>query len=68
MAHGPVPGHSPQVDGEIDLAEQVLPHLGLRASTMNAAIAALIRDAGNLALEDFVRTLRTELDVAGPPP
>jgi hypothetical protein len=54
-----------QADGEVDLAEQLLAHLDLRASRINAAIAALIRDAGNPALEDRVRALRTELDVAG---
>ncbi|MBT2509475.1 hypothetical protein J7I98_27100 [Streptomyces sp. ISL-98] len=54
-----------QADDEVDLVEQLLAHLDLRASRINAAIAALIRDAGNLALEDRVQALRTELDVAG---
>ncbi|NUK11157.1 ATP/GTP-binding protein, partial [Streptomyces lunaelactis] len=54
-----------QADDEVDLAEQLLAHLDLRASRINTAIAALIRDAGNPGLEDRVRALRTELDVAG---
>lgn len=54
-----------QADGELDLAEQLLAHLDLRATTINAAIAALIRDAGNPTLDDRVRALRTELDIAG---
>lgn len=54
-----------QADDEIDLAQQLLAQLDLRASTINAAIAALIRDAGAPALDDRVRTLRTELDIAG---
>ncbi|MFD4481478.1 hypothetical protein ACFWPU_35935 [Streptomyces sp. NPDC058471] len=37
----------------------------LRATRNNAAIAALIRDAGSPAVEDRVRALRTELDIAG---
>ncbi|WP_314223579.1 ATP/GTP-binding protein [Streptomyces zaehneri] len=54
-----------QADDELDLAEQLLAGLDLRATTINAAIASLIRDAGSPALNDRVRTLRTELDVAG---
>lgn len=54
-----------QADDELDLAEQLLARLNLRASTINAAIAALIRDAGNPAIDDRVRTLRAELDDAG---
>ncbi|MFB8183235.1 ATP/GTP-binding protein [Streptomyces sp. NPDC055966] len=56
-----------QADDEIDLAHQLLANLDLRATTINAAIAALIRirDAGNLALDDRIHTLRTELDNAG---
>ncbi|MEU8976845.1 hypothetical protein AB0D11_48350 [Streptomyces monashensis] len=54
-----------QADDEIDLAHQLLANLDLRATTINAAIAALIRDAGHPALDDRIRTLRTELDVAG---
>ncbi|GHK05887.1 hypothetical protein SY2F82_76840 [Streptomyces sp. Y2F8-2] len=34
-------------------------------ATINPAIAALIRDAGDPALDDRIHTLRTELDVAG---
>jgi hypothetical protein len=54
-----------QADDELDLAEQLLTRVDLRATSIMAAIAALIRDAGNPALEDRVRVLRTELDVAG---
>ncbi|MFM9812835.1 ATP/GTP-binding protein [Streptomyces scabiei] len=54
-----------QADDELDLAEQLLASLDLRASTINAAIASLIRDAGSPAIDDRARTLRTELDVAG---
>ncbi|MFD7206288.1 ATP/GTP-binding protein [Streptomyces sp. NPDC059893] len=52
-------------DDELDLAEQLLVGLDLRATTINAAIAALVRDAGHPGIDDRVRTLRTELDVAG---
>ncbi|MFC9634573.1 hypothetical protein ACFTY8_36280 [Streptomyces mirabilis] len=55
----------PQADDELDLAEQLLAGLDLRATTINAAIASLNRDAGSPAVEDRARTLRTELDVAG---
>ncbi|MFC9654001.1 MULTISPECIES: ATP/GTP-binding protein [unclassified Streptomyces] len=54
-----------QAYDELDLAQQLLANLDLRATTINAAIAALIRDAGSHTLDDRVRTLRTELDVAG---
>lgn len=54
-----------QADDELDLAEQLLTGLDLRATTINAAIAAVIRDTGSPAVEDRVRALRTELDVAG---
>ncbi|MFC9498405.1 ATP/GTP-binding protein [Streptomyces sp. NPDC056982] len=54
-----------QADDELDLADQLLAGLDLRATTLNAAIAALIRDAGNPALDDRVRALRTEVDIAG---
>ncbi|MGW1910332.1 ATP/GTP-binding protein [Streptomyces sp. NPDC002076] len=54
-----------QADGEIDLAHQLLANLDLRATTINAAIAALIRDAGDASLDDRIHTLRTELDIAG---
>ncbi|MGW2748091.1 ATP/GTP-binding protein [Streptomyces sp. NPDC001450] len=54
-----------QADDELDLAEQLLTGLDLRATTINARFAALIRDAGSPAIEDRVQTLRTELDVAG---
>ncbi|MFI6658191.1 ATP/GTP-binding protein [Streptomyces sp. NPDC050523] len=54
-----------QADDELDLAEQLLAGLDLRATTINAAIASLIRDAGSPAIDERARTLRTELDVAG---
>lgn len=54
-----------QADDELALAEQFLAHLDLRATTINTAIAALIRDAGTPTLEGRVRSLRTELDIAG---
>lgn len=37
---------------------------GEGATAINAGIAALIRDAGSPTLEDRVRALRAELDVA----
>ncbi|NUK23492.1 ATP/GTP-binding protein [Streptomyces lunaelactis] len=54
-----------QTDDELDLAHQLLAHLTLRATTINAAIAALIRDAGTPTVDERVRALRTELDSAG---
>jgi hypothetical protein len=54
-----------QADDEIDLAHQLLANLDLRATTINAAIAALTRDAGDPSLDDRIHTLRTELDIAG---
>ncbi|MFJ9931404.1 ATP/GTP-binding protein [Streptomyces misionensis] len=54
-----------QADDEIDLAHQLLANLDLRATTINAAIATLIRDAGDPALDERIQTLRTELDTAG---
>ncbi|OAH16326.1 hypothetical protein [Streptomyces jeddahensis] len=54
-----------QADDEIDLAHQLLANLDLSATTVNAAIATLIRDAGNPALDDRIHNLRAELDIAG---
>ncbi|MGW2651813.1 hypothetical protein ACWC2T_44875 [Streptomyces sp. NPDC001393] len=54
-----------QAHDEIDLAHQLLANLDLRATTINASIAPLIRDAGTPALDDRIHTLRTELDIAG---
>ncbi|MEV6742346.1 hypothetical protein AB0N14_37910 [Streptomyces sp. NPDC051104] len=54
-----------QADDEIDFANQILATWTCAATTINAAIAALIRDAGDPALDDRIHTLRTELDVAG---
>ncbi|MCW7945145.1 hypothetical protein AAW14_24810 [Streptomyces hygroscopicus] len=53
-----------QADDEIDLTHQLLAGLDLRATTINAAIAALIRDAGNPSLDHRIHTLRTEPDMA----
>ncbi|MFJ3439466.1 hypothetical protein ACIPMU_38890 [Streptomyces cyaneofuscatus] len=54
-----------RADEELDLAAQLLAGLDLRATTINAAMASLVRDAGSPDIEDRARTLRTELDVAG---
>ncbi|MEU1409067.1 hypothetical protein ABZ471_43665 [Streptomyces sp. NPDC005728] len=54
-----------QADDELDLAQQLLAGLALRATTANAGIAALIRDAGDSTIDDRGRALRTELDAAG---
>ncbi|MCZ0983741.1 ATP/GTP-binding protein [Streptomyces diastatochromogenes] len=54
-----------QADDELDLAQQLLANLDLRATTINAAIASLIRNAGDPTLDDRVHALRTELDAAG---
>ncbi|MFD7324828.1 hypothetical protein ACFV9D_27705 [Streptomyces sp. NPDC059875] len=44
---------------------RLLAHLALRATSINASVAALIRDADSPGIEGRVRVLRTELDVAG---
>ncbi|CCK32968.1 putative ATP/GTP-binding protein (plasmid) [Streptomyces davaonensis JCM 4913] len=54
-----------QADDELELAHQLLAGLDLRATTINTAIAALIRDAGTSTVDDRARALRTELEVAG---
>ena len=54
-----------EADDELELAHQLLADLDLRATTINTAIAALIRDAGTSTVDDRARTLRTELEVAG---
>lgn len=54
-----------RADDEVDLAQQLLAGLDLRATTINAAFAALIRDAGGSTVEERARALRTELDSAG---
>ncbi|WP_167828929.1 hypothetical protein [Streptomyces sp. MZ04] len=59
-AAGPGPSPSPNAGRSRSLAR-----LNLRAATISAAIAALIRDAGNPALDDRVRALHAELDDAG---
>ncbi|MGW8364414.1 ATP/GTP-binding protein [Streptomyces wedmorensis] len=52
-------------DDELDLAYHLLTGLELRATTINTEIAALVRDAGHDTVDDRVRTLRAELDIAG---
>ncbi len=54
-----------RADEELDLAAQLLAGLDLRATTFNAAIASLVRDAGGPDVEDRARTLRADLDGAG---
>ncbi|MFJ8957304.1 ATP/GTP-binding protein [Streptomyces sp. NPDC102381] len=54
-----------RADDEVDLAQQLLVGLDLRATTINAALAALIRDAGSPTVEERARALRSELDLAG---
>ncbi|GAB2891440.1 ATP/GTP-binding protein [Streptomyces mayteni] len=53
-------------DDELELAEQLLAGLNLRATTVTTRIAALVRDAGTGGdVEDRARLLRAEVDVAG---
>ncbi|WP_030814284.1 tetratricopeptide repeat protein [Streptomyces sp. NRRL S-337] len=54
-----------QAEDEIDLAQQFLDGLDLRATTLTTRIAALVRDAGSSGVEDQARILRTEASVAG---
>ncbi|MFJ6792087.1 ATP/GTP-binding protein [Streptomyces angustmyceticus] len=55
-----------RADDELDLAEQLLAGLDLRATTLTTKIAALARDAGTTAeVEDRAHALRTEISVAG---
>ncbi|MFD3485008.1 ATP/GTP-binding protein [Streptomyces sp. NPDC058665] len=55
-----------RADDELDLAQQLLTGLDLRATTLTTGIAALVRDAGtDLDVEDRARLLRTDIDVAG---
>lgn len=55
-----------RADDELDLAEQLLAGLDLRATTLTTQIAALARDAGTTAeVEDRAHALRTEISVAG---
>jgi hypothetical protein len=55
-----------QANDELELAEQLLTGLALRATSINAAIAALVRDAGHPDLDDRVRTLRYRARHRGP--
>ncbi|WP_260868081.1 ATP/GTP-binding protein [Streptomyces sp. SAJ15] len=53
-------------DDELDLTEQLLTGLDLRATTLTTKIAALVRDAGtDRNIEDRAHVLRAEIDVAG---
>ncbi|MDQ0847750.1 ATP/GTP-binding protein [Streptomyces sp. V1I6] len=55
-----------QADDELELAEQLLSGVNIRASRINARIAALVRDAGGPAdWEDRAAHLRTEISIAG---
>ncbi|MGW9618736.1 ATP/GTP-binding protein [Streptomyces diastaticus] len=53
-------------DDEIDLAEQFLTGLDLKATTLTLNLAALLRDAGtNPAVDERAEALRTEARAAG---
>ncbi|MFC9431909.1 ATP/GTP-binding protein [Streptomyces sp. NPDC056987] len=55
-----------RADDELDLAQQLLTGLDLRATTFTTEIAALVRDAGCARdVEDRARRLRTDIRVAG---
>ncbi|MGP4001557.1 ATP/GTP-binding protein [Streptomyces sp. 8N706] len=55
-----------RADDELQLAEQLLSGVNIRASRINAQIAALVRDAGEPAdWEDRAAHLRTEISIAG---
>ncbi|WP_241720661.1 ATP/GTP-binding protein [Streptomyces lydicus] len=55
-----------QADDEIELAQQLLAGLDLRATTLTTQIAALVRDAGSSTdIADRTHLLRTQIHVAG---
>ncbi|MFD3621648.1 ATP/GTP-binding protein [Streptomyces sp. NPDC058676] len=55
-----------QADDELELAQHLLSRVNIRASGINAQIAALVRDVGGpVNVEDRVRLLRTEIGNAG---
>ncbi|MFC8095389.1 hypothetical protein [Streptomyces sp. NPDC057301] len=55
-----------QADDELQLAEQLLAGVDIRASRINAQIAALVRDAGQGGdWEDRAALLRSEISIAG---
>lgn len=55
-----------RADDELDLAQQLLTGVDLRATTLTTRIAALVRDAGtDRDVERRARLLRTDIDVAG---
>ncbi|MFE3770796.1 ATP/GTP-binding protein [Streptomyces sp. NPDC059122] len=54
-----------RADDEITLAHQLVDGLDLRATTLTAQIAALVRDAGTRGVDDRARILCTEVEVAG---
>lgn len=59
--------HPGRADDELDLAQQLLSGLDLRATTLTTQIASLARDAGtdSSELETRAEALRTESSVAG---
>ncbi len=58
--------HPERADDEIELAEQLLTGLDLRATTLTTRIATLIRDAGTTGnWDDRAHRLRAEISVAG---
>jgi hypothetical protein len=64
-----LPSHSSirdETDDESELAEQLLSGVSIRASRINAQIAAIVRDAGRLVgWEDRAAHLRIEISIAG---
>ncbi|MGW2255185.1 ATP/GTP-binding protein [Kitasatospora sp. NPDC001660] len=52
-------------DDEIDLAEQLLAGLDLRATTLTVRTAAVVRDAGRDDVDDRVQVLRAETAASG---
>ncbi|MEU2856008.1 hypothetical protein [Streptomyces syringium] len=55
-----------RADDELDLAQQLLSGLDLRATSLTTEIAALVRDAGTTSdLDARARLLRTEISVGG---
>ncbi|WP_217214352.1 ATP/GTP-binding protein [Streptomyces sp. AC550_RSS872] len=55
-----------QADNELQLAEQLLAGVNIRASRINAQIAALVRDAGQSGdWVDRAALLRSEISIAG---
>ncbi|WP_055699745.1 hypothetical protein [Streptomyces silaceus] len=56
----------PTTDDEIDLAENLLSRVDLRAATLDVRIAALLRDAGtDMGAEDRAQVLAAEISTSG---